>query len=274
MFWKIYEMTPERERGGRLREWYLSEFYPDTLNAPFDLRMGFQAPETFPGDDVVYRRLIAFREAERDAAITHAALADWFHSHGDPKQADFLIQQTPRLEKARRDPFFLAVNVKVLMDLGRFREAEELVSRWPAPRAGFWYWRWRGIVLEEVLKQDEAAFAHYDQALAASPGKIDWPLLNRKSQCLKRLGRNDEAAGVRSHAREVEERMAPENHKHLREVLADLSRPARLQEIVEFYRTLRRSREVKAWEEYIAFFKSSSAGVRNNRDVPPRFLTP
>ena len=41
------------------------------------------------------------------------------------------------------------------MDLGEFEQAEQLFARWPGERSGYEYWKWEGIICDEVRHDDD-----------------------------------------------------------------------------------------------------------------------
>ncbi|MFQ5733774.1 MAG: hypothetical protein ACE5KM_17695 [Planctomycetaceae bacterium] len=261
-FWRVYDLTPERFRGMRLREWYLSEFHPGTANSAFDEMMGFAAKGSASGEGSVFKRLLEFREQDPKSALTHAALAEWFRLRGDPGHALFLLRQAPKSGAVRKDPFFVATFVEVLIDLGEFDQAKTIMKSWPKPHSGYSFWRCRGIVKDEVLKDARAALSDYSKALATPMGKTDWPLMVRKAHCLVLVHRKPDAAELRKQAKDVEKLMEKDVHQRLRRTLTQLQRPERLLEMAEFYRKLGRIREAEAWQRHVRFLKEQPPSVR------------
>ncbi|MBT6157682.1 MAG: hypothetical protein HOL01_22410 [Planctomycetaceae bacterium] len=263
-FWRLYDLTPERSRGMRLRDWYLSEFHPGTANFAFDEMMGFVAPGSTSSEGAVFKRLLEFREQDPKSQLTHAALAEWFRLQGDPQHALFLLQQAPKPDAVHQDPFFLATHVEVLIDLGEFDRATEVMNSWPKPHSGYSFWRCRGIVNDEVLKDFQAAITDYSKALSAPPGKTDWPMMERKAHCLVLAHRNAEAAELRKKAKVVEKLMEQDVHQRMRRILTELQRPEGLLEMCDFYRKLGRTREMESWQRYIRFLKQQPPVFRRS----------
>jgi tetratricopeptide (TPR) repeat protein len=239
----------------RLRDWYLSEFHPGTANSAFDEMMGFIAQGSASSEGAVFKRLLEFREQDPEFQLTHAALAEWFRLQGDPAHALFLLQQAPKSDAQHQDPFFLATYVEVLIDLGEFDQSIELMNSWPKPHTSYSFWRCRGIVSDEVLKDFQTAITDYSKALATPAGKTDWPLMERKAHCLVLAQRKTESAELRKNAKVVERLMEQDVHQRLRRILTQLERPEGLLEMGEFYRKLGRTREAESWEQYIRFLK-------------------
>ncbi len=79
LFWQAYDLSPAEQRPVRLREWYMSQFFPRTANDDLDRQMGFTDAETatLPVEAVRYLR---FRETEPHAPLGRAALARWTDS--------------------------------------------------------------------------------------------------------------------------------------------------------------------------------------------------
>ena len=263
-FWRLYDLTPEKSRGMRLRDWYLSEFHPGTANSAFDEKMGFVPRGSASSEGAVFKRLLEFREQDPNSQLTHAALAEWFRLQGDPQHALFLLQQAPQLNALSQDPFFYATQVEVLIDLGEFDGAVEVMESWPKPHSGYSFWRCRGIVNDEVLKDFQAAITDYSKALAIPAGKTDWPLMERKAHCLVLAQRKAEAAALRKKAKVVERLMEGAVHQRMRRILAELQRPEGLLEMCDFYHKLGRTREVESWQQYIRFLKEQPPVFRSS----------
>ncbi len=247
--WQVIELTPEPERAMRLREWYMSQFFPLSGCAALDYRMGILGENEIPTVDVERRRFQLFRDAEPDRAVGYAALGRWLTREGMPQLAlEVLRLGEKRMpENERRHPFFLATMVEILIDLGQLQESEQYFQQWPTDDRGFEFWRWRGVLEEEVRNDYQAALQAYDQALPVWPGPVDWRMRIRKANCLARLGRAEEAERVRREARELEAKMDNSVHVPLRQALAQLNDRASLLRVAAFYRDLGRPREAASW---------------------------
>lgn len=253
VFWELYDRTPDTEQTLRLREWYMSQFYTTTANPAMDQMLGVIGEDERPSRLSEHRRYLMFREAEPESPVPYAALARWYHTEKDFKFAlEVLGQAKGHVPESRLDhPFYLAVLIVTLIDLGEFDQAETALGRWPEPREGFEYWRCRALVLDEALGKYEEAIAAYDQALRIWSGPADWGLRHRKANCLARLGRHEEAEEVRADAGRVVALMHTDVHRGLREALAHLSDGPRLMQIAEYYRNLGRAREASSWLQHI-----------------------
>jgi tetratricopeptide (TPR) repeat protein len=242
----------------------LSEFHPGTANSVFDEMMGFTAKGSASSEGAVFKRLLEFREQDPKSQLTHAALAEWFRLRGNPTHALFLLQQAPKSEASHDDPFFLATHIEVLIDLGEFVRAIELMKSWPKPHSGYAFWRCRGIVNDEVLQDVQMALSDYSRALATPMGKTDWPLMVRKAHCLVLAQRKAEAAQLRQQAKDVEKLMEQDVHQRMRRILAQLQRPEGLLEMGDFYRKLGRTREAESWQQHIRFLKQQPSVIRSS----------
>lgn len=269
--WQVLELTPEPDRAMRLREWYMSQFFPLTGCASLDYILGILREGEIPTVDVERRRFQLFRDAEPDQAIGHSALARWLVREGMPQVALEVLQlgEKQMAEEQKRSPFFLATMVEVLIDLGNFTQAQEYFNRWPPEDRGFEYWRWRGVLAEEVSSDYQAAVQAYDQALAIWPGPADWRMRVRKANCLARLGRADEAERVRQEAQQIEAKMENPIHERLRRALANLNDFGSLLAVAEFYRDLGRPREAASWLQLAMQLRSAPAD-----SAPPSSQTP
>ncbi|GIW96618.1 MAG: hypothetical protein KatS3mg110_4659 [Pirellulaceae bacterium] len=267
--WQVLELTPEADRAMRLREWYMSQFFPLSGCAALDFRMGLLGENEIPTVDVERRRFQLFRDAEPDRALGYAALARWLTREGMPQVALEVLQAGEKqlLDTEKSHPFFLATMIEVLIDLGKFAEAEAYFLRWPDEDRSFEYWRWRGVIEEEVRGDYQAAVAAYDQALPVWPGPVDWRMRVRKANCLARLGRAEEAERVRREAKQIEAQMDNSVHAPLRAALADLNDRRSLLRMAEFYRDLGRPREAASWLQLAMKLPAATPSTAQDRPL-------
>ncbi|MBM4000469.1 MAG: tetratricopeptide repeat protein [Planctomycetes bacterium] len=249
LVWSVVELCPESQRAMRLREWYMSQFFPATANPDLDQLLEVVDPVRPSPTVTEQRRFAMFRDHEPDRPIGHAALARWFSMEGQPKYAlEMLDFGEPELaDSERNDPYLLATYISALIDLGRHEEAMACLRRWPEPRDGYEYWRWKGVLDEDLREDYSAAIEAYDRALDGWPGPADWRTMVRKANCLTRLGRSDEAARLRAKADRVEHMMKDAVHQRLRDALAQLNDGPSLLSVAEYYRDLGRPREAAEW---------------------------
>jgi tetratricopeptide (TPR) repeat protein len=142
-----------------------------------------------------------------------------------------------------------------LIAVGELEQAAAVVDRWSAPQDGYEYWLSVGQVRHELRQDLEGALEAYGKALEFWPGPADWRTLNRQVACLNRLRRTDEAARLRERIAKLEALTCDEKLRSLRNSLGALDQPERIVELVEFYRELGRTREMRAWEEHAAWLR-------------------
>lgn len=261
-FWKVYEASHPAERGPRLNEWYMSQFYPATANPALDQLMGLGAP-TQDAARTKAQRFIRFRDAEPDGAFGYAALARWFEQQGDPKFALQVLEKGAELAPSTaRDSMFLATMINVLIAMGDIDRAGKVMKSWPEPHSGYEYWLSLGQVRQEVEGDAAGAMEAYDKALVDWPGPVDWRTLNRKAACLTQLRKTEEAAALRDQIKVVEELTNDKLHQSLRQALGSLEDPDKLQPVVDFYRRLKRPKEATGWEEYVTYLRTRAASDR------------
>ncbi|MBI5758343.1 MAG: hypothetical protein HZA46_07490 [Planctomycetales bacterium] len=260
-FWKVYAVTPKRERAERLREWYMSQFFPAYANPDLDRLMGFLSGQEQPSVKSEFQRLQHFRETEPDSPVAHAAVAKWFQREGDPKFALQLLDEVePKLPAPFDEPFYVATLVAILIDLGEFERAEAVFERWPQPRNGYEFLKWQAIILDELRQQPDQAVEFYDRSLLVWPGIADWRTQYRKAQCLTRLGRVPEADATRNAARKIEKLMEQDYHSELRQAFGNLIDVRQLRKVCDFYRELSRHQELSAWTDVIRDLEGQSTG--------------
>ena len=110
IFWRLYELSPEGDRPERLREWYLSLFFPATACAELDRQMGILGPDEEPTRTTESRRYLRFRESEPQSLINHAALARWCQLEGDLDFAVRLIDAAIQNKNLATDAAALPTN--------------------------------------------------------------------------------------------------------------------------------------------------------------------
>ncbi len=164
--------------------------------------------------------------------------------------AQKFLESAKSVAGAFNDPYYVASWIALWMDLGEFERAEELFARWPGERSGYEYWKWEGIICDEVRHDDRCALAALENAGAVWPGSLDWQLAFRKSHCLVRMKFRREADEARVQAAALESLMEPEVQRAVRTALTHLEDPKQIAVVVDFYRKLGRPREADFWEKH------------------------
>lgn len=248
LFWRIYELSSSARRPGLLLEWFLSEFSPSAACAPLDRKLGFLGESEKPETLTEFRRLDRFRTAEPESPIAACSQARIYLREGMRHDARKSIEQFQSFECAWDEPYCVATQLEILMEFGEFDAARECFSRWPQPREGYEYWKWKAILLDEIDHDDRAAIAAYDRALGVWPGSLNGLLIHRRAHCLDRLGKNREADEARRGAEAIYLLVAPEAFDRLRRAVLNVDNPADIALIVDFYQKLNRTREATVWE--------------------------
>ncbi len=248
-FWAAYSLTPEDQQLARLREWYTSQFSPQSANAELDRLLGFLEPDRFSDDTVTLARLAAFRSNEPDSALARAAEASFMIHLRDREPAIALLRDQWQRPGGASNDFLMSTLIDVLLETGRLDEAQVIFERWPAGSSFRWL-RTAGRMQQIVYQQDAEAVELFDRALPVWPGPIDWSMLHFKAQSLAKLGRREESEAVRLRAREIELLMELPVHQELRQALADLQRPENLRKMANFYRKIGREREASEWDRH------------------------
>lgn len=266
VFWRVYELSLPDNRPELLREWFVSEFSHLASTAALDRKMGILAESEIPSPLGQSRRLQAFRAAEPESPIAGAALARLFLQEGRRDDAREFVEETDSLAGAYHEPYYVATRLAILLEFGEFEQVEECFNRWPEPRSGYEYWKWKAIILDEIRHDDSAAIAAYDRALGVWPGKEDWQLMHRKAHCLSRLGKNIEADEIRKTIARIEIAVQRDSIARLRMALAHLDDPAEVALLVDFYLKLDRGREAAKWEERRRQLVAAQEGVLSEPD--------
>ena len=256
-FWNFFAATPPRHKIFQLRAWYLSQFQPGAANEQLDRRMGFLEATEKPNQNSEFKRLLAFQLSEPDSLMMQVAMVLWFQRTGSTAEAKKLLRDAARKPGAEQSPFFIAVGVSVLFDLGEFDEAVELFERWPSEPNGYDYWTWKARLADEVHQRYEDAIHAYDQLTNQWPGQTDWPAMFRRAQCLDRIQQHTSAKTARERATVIRKLMEDTTHRRLRKRLANISNSETRQAMSEFYAALGRPREAQLWLD-VAASRSSS----------------
>ncbi len=247
-FWHAFELSPRSQRGLLLRDWFLSELYPEQLHAALFRQMGVSAVGKIPASVSL---LVHFREVEPDANFLHAALAKYYHELGNLAATMDLLKECPDVTAAMDDAFFVSVLFEALIDLGEFQKAEDCFKEFPQPHEGYLYWRSESMYQDYVQHDSAAAIESLRKALATPPGKFDWGLMTRLSVCLQKTGAFEEADQMQKRVdtltREV---LTVKNTSLLRNLLKDPQQPGVAAKFADFYRKFGLEREVSAWNDY------------------------
>lgn len=247
-FWRAYELTAKSQQGQLLRDWFLSEFYPDQLYAELFRQMKITAVGKIPAS---VNLMVQFREAEPSASFLHAAIAEHFHGAGNLKGAIDLLNECPDVPAAMTDPLFVAVLLETLIDLGEFQKAGDCFQEFPQPHDGYLFWRSESMYFDYVRNNSGAAVASYQKALATPPAKFDWGLMTRLSVCLKKTGQLNEGEKVQARVEDLTRQVLTLEHtSHLRNLLMRPMQPENAAEFVDFYGKFDLAREVSAWSDY------------------------
>lgn len=257
IFDRVIAMCPPKDRPTYLRQWFFSQFSPATANLDLDRLFGILSPGESPTLHSTLTRFELFHETEPDVAL-HVANAAWVLDRANHGPEAFARLQILLPDAASTDSHVAAVRAEVAYDVGEATAFEQCIEDWPAPRTGPRYWKWRGILLEEFRQDDAGAVAAYDRALAEWPGSIDWQIMFRKANCLRRLGRVADSDAVKRKAERMEQLNRPETQTPVGRALSDLRDPAGLSAVVEFYEAIGRPRDARLWREYLDTLKGEA----------------
>ncbi|MEZ6061904.1 MAG: tetratricopeptide repeat protein [Planctomycetaceae bacterium] len=246
-FWQAFEVADESQHPVLLRDWFLSEFYPETGNDNFYSIFGAQKIGKIPAS---VNLLVRLRESEPEAVVLHAALAAYYLENGVPTSSLELLKEAPDLSAAMHDAFFVSVLLEALVDLGEFEKAEDCFRKFPQPHEGYLYWRSEGLFQQTVADDAAAAIKSYEKCLQMAAGKFDWGLMMRLSECLRKVGRADEAQEIQTRVNYLTtQALTEERAQDLRERLRNLNDPGVAGDVGDLYREFGKSREASAWEE-------------------------
>lgn len=247
-FWRAYELTPTSRRGSLLRDWFLSEFYPEQLYSQMYTQMGITSVGKIPAS---VNLMVQFREVEPSASFLHAAIAEHFHGAGNLKGAIDLLNECPDVSAAMTDPFFVSVLFETLVDLGEFQKAEHCFKEYPRPHEGYLFWRSDGMYSDYVKNDSARAVESYRKAIETPPAKFDWGLMTRLSVCLKKTGRGEEGEQVQARVEYLTRQVLTlEQTSVLRNLLMRPMRADEAAKFVDFYGKFGLDKEVSAWSDY------------------------
>lgn len=267
VFRRVVELSPERERVVHARHWHMSQFAPATVNAELDIKMGVLTPDERPSYRSNVVRFETFRAAEPGAPLHAANAAATLERAGHGREAFGVLEELGP-KAAASDPYVAAVRAEVTFNLGDMDEFSECMENWPAPRSGHRYRRWHGIYLEEIAGDYAGALEEYDRTLDRWPGSLDWQLAFRKANCLRRLGRLEEAEAASERATELERLTGPEEQTRIGDAMTDLADASRLAPVVEFYESIGQPREAEIWRRHVTALRESVTRPSPSRSWP------
>lgn len=248
-FRQLYELGPAARRIDYLRDWFLSQNDPAHITASLDEMLGFRDSPNESTRRLELKRLAAFRQAELNEPLLHAAIGKWFLEEGDLEQAQEVMDAARSIPSAMNEPVFVFVLASIAIESGRLEQAAAVFDQWPEPREGFAYWKTAGLLQENLHRNYVAASAAYVKAIENWPGHADWRCQFRHASCLALSGQKELAETVRRHAMEVQQLFRPEHRKRLHQALMAPNEPPNRDVILEFYQTLRRPDEVEYWRQ-------------------------
>jgi tetratricopeptide (TPR) repeat protein len=197
VFWVGFRQIPTEEKPAAFRQWFLSQFTRNGANRAFDVGTGIVPPNREPSDDDIIKRFIAFKDSEPNEATHYGAMASWWLWRTETKTALEILQIGQERASSVAEEVYLSSLIQALLNQGSLDQAKELLDQWPESERGFNYWRHLGVYQESVNER-QLAVETYKKCLEIWPGPIDANIRHRLGQCLKELGRSDEAAKVAS----------------------------------------------------------------------------
>lgn len=269
LMWKILDLTrryhlaepyfqgcfvtaDESRRADLLREWYFSQFSTFAAASQLDQMMGVVRAGK-PSDTIIeHRRLQRFLEAEPECALNHAILADWYHEHGMEHEKWSSFDKAWEKANASTPAYAYVVFFDLLLEAGRFEEAKKVIELWPEPKSGYDYYSREGICFAEIRDTPEFAIVACRKAMRQWPGPVDWQLHHRLAGLLTRVGRLDEAETARTEGKRLESLMEVDYHTELRKVFTEARSIGQYHKMAEFYASIDRELEAKAWEQLSA----------------------
>lgn len=258
-FWKAYKVSLPEKRGLLLRDWYLSEFSPGAGNAELDRHWEVLGEKESPSPETELHRYELFMKDESDSVLGYAAAAQYYVRNRELELAAEYLAKGSQLADAATEPLYFAAAIGLALEQGEFDRAVELLKLWPEPREGYEFFRDQGTILDEVQKDYPAAIKAYRAAIQAETGDAEWTTQNRLAHCLRKVGKNEEAAAVLRQAKVAERLMEPGVHQPIREALAGLDNSRGLQPVVDLYQALGRRREVAGWK-YLMIESAKKSG--------------
>lgn len=248
-FAKCFEAATSREAEGLLRDWYYSQFSTYVAASELDFEMGLNGQGKLTDAVTEYVRLTRFVENEETCALNHALLASWCEEqHLETEKWERFQAAWERVDE-HADPFVFAVLFDILLEAGRFEEAEEVFLAWPEPLEGYDYNLRKVSYLIEIKDSPEQALAACRTAVATWPGTINWQLFHRLSTLLARLNKVEEAKQYQLESIRLRDLMDINFHAKLRQLLFSGNREELSATMSKFYSDIGRPVEAQAWSE-------------------------
>jgi tetratricopeptide (TPR) repeat protein len=245
-FWRAYDLSPPAAQTRLIRDWFLSEFYPNDLHGTLFSQLGITAVNSIPAS---INLLVHFRETEPQSPVIHAALAAYYRQLGNLKATIDLLKESQNSAASMQDQFFVSVLFEALIDLGEFSKAEETFNRFPQPHDGFLYWRCASLYYDYIHEDNEQSLHCFRKAMTYPPAKLDWGLMNRMAACMRKLGMIEEADKLQRRVERLSQEILTTEHTSMLRRSLQSSDAAAASKFVEFYEEFGLVREVEAWKQ-------------------------
>jgi|GEM_PF-1261362 len=245
-FWRAHDLSSPADQQRLIRDWFLSEFYPNDLHSTLFSQLGITSVGSIPA---AINLLVHFRETDPQSPVIHAALAAYYRQLGNLKATIDLLKESQDSAASMQDQFFVSVLFEALIDLGEFRKAEEAFSKFPSPHDGFLYWRCASLFYDHIHNDNKQSLRCFDKAMTYPPAKLDWGLMNRMAACLRKLGRIEEADQLQRRVERLSREILTTEHTSMLRRALHGTDAVTARKFVEFYEEFGLMREVEAWKQ-------------------------
>jgi len=254
VFWRAFQRVSAVEKPAMFRLWFLSQFTRNAANRGLDIGSGIVPPDRPPSDDDVIDRFIVFKNQEPEEALHYGAMASWWLWKTETKTALEILKVGQRDSKDIGEEVYLSSLVQTLLNQGDIRQAADLLAQWPEGEQAFNYYRHLGVC-QQSLNQFSEAIETYKKAQEFWPGPIDANVWYRLNQCLKELGRDQEAEAV-ARQTEVVRSWLEDRWGTVRTAIDYLQDPQAVGVLVDFFQAIGKMEAAEYLQQHLSNLQS------------------
>lgn len=255
VFWTFFDQAPEIEQPYLFRLWFLSQFTRNAANRELDIAFGVVSPNAEPGELDPLMRFLLFKEREPNRSLHYGALASHWLWKTESETALQTLEAGQRQSDDLENQVYLTSLIQALINQGEFQRAEQYLEAWPIEDRAFGYWR-DLAVLQEAAGRFEEAVDSFRKAETFWPGAIDSNGSYRLSQCLRKLGREEEA--LRQDQQTALIRLwLEDNWSKIRRALDFLGDETAARDLLEFFQAIKHPQATAYLERHLERLKTT-----------------
>lgn len=225
-----------------LQVWLMSQFNPESLEAPFDRQLGVAGKGESTTDTIRLERWTTLKNMNLRDATSVASIATWYLDRGFLTEALDHLREGRAVAEMSPDPHFLSVSVRAFCEAGQTNVAESLLAPLQQLAPGY---RSHVAAARVALARNQPSTALEEllQARKYWPGQIDLWVSTTLEQLYRQNGDEESLSHAKSLAEE-REWFTAQRHR-LPQVLARKIGPTERAWLMDFLARLNRNTELE-----------------------------